>query len=106
MPTIVVSPVNVVNFSEGGGHFWVYMQYVQGLRALGCDVYWLEGFRSAGSREADVRRVAPLLARLERFGLGGKVLLYSIDGRTHVEPATYMGLQAGEAESILEQADL
>src|SRR6185295_12053215 len=106
MPTIVVSPVNVVNFSEGGGHFWVYMQYVQGLRALGCDVYWLECFRSAGSRDADARRVAPFLARLERFGLGGKVILYPIDGRADAEPATYLGLEADEAESIFEQADL
>jgi len=47
MPTVVISPFNVLNFPEGGGHFWVYMQYAQGLRELGCDVYWLEAFPSS-----------------------------------------------------------
>src|SRR5262245_28794580 len=46
MPTVVISPFNVVNFPEGGGHFWVYMQYAQGLRQLGCEVFWLEGFHA------------------------------------------------------------
>ena len=39
MATVVVSPFDVANFPEGGGHFWVYMQYAQGLRHLGCEVY-------------------------------------------------------------------
>ena len=42
---VVISTHNVVNFPDGGGHFWVYMQYVEGLRRAGCDVYWLEQFR-------------------------------------------------------------
>ena len=35
MTTVVISPFRTVQFLEGGGHFWVYMQYVQGLRAGG-----------------------------------------------------------------------
>jgi len=42
--TVVLSAFNVAGFPEGGGHFWVYMQYALGLRQLGCDVYWLERF--------------------------------------------------------------
>src|SRR2546422_7833269 len=42
MTTVVLSPFDVVGFPEGGGHFWVYMQYALGLRRLGCEVYWLE----------------------------------------------------------------
>jgi hypothetical protein len=38
MTTVVVAPFNVVNFPEGGGRFWVYMQDALGLRQLGCDV--------------------------------------------------------------------
>src|SRR5437879_13530274 len=45
MATIVLSAFDVANFPGGGGHFWVYMQYAQGLRRLGGDVYWLEEFR-------------------------------------------------------------
>ncbi len=39
MPTVVLSAFNVAGFPEGGGHFWVYLQYVLGLRQLGCEVY-------------------------------------------------------------------
>ena len=42
MPTVVLSAYNVANFPEGGGHFWVYMQYALGLRQCGADVYWLD----------------------------------------------------------------
>ena len=31
----VISVYKVANFPDGGGHFWVYMQYAQGLRRLG-----------------------------------------------------------------------
>jgi hypothetical protein len=48
MTTVVVSPYRTLKFLEGGGHFWVYMQYVQGLRQAGCEVYWLERVPSGG----------------------------------------------------------
>ena len=55
MPTVVIAAYNVAAFPEGGGHFWVYLQYVLGLRQLGCDVYWLEGLRTMG-RPTNTRR--------------------------------------------------
>src|SRR5881396_2984186 len=80
MPTVVISPFNVVNFAEGGGHFWVYMQYALGLRQLGCDVCWLEGFCSRGDEASDQALLDPFRARMERFGLGGKLILYPMTG--------------------------
>jgi hypothetical protein len=78
MPTVVISPYNVANFPEGGGHWWVYMQYALGLRRLGCEVYWLEGFRTQGNADQDAAALATFHARLERHGLGGKSILYLI----------------------------
>src|SRR5207253_2753238 len=76
MPTIVIAPYSVAAFPEGGGHFWVYLQYVLGLRQLGCDVYWLEAFRTKGRAERETAALATFRARMEQHGLGGKVLLY------------------------------
>src|SRR2546422_1389594 len=76
MATVVVSTYKVASYPEGGGHFWVYTQYVLGLQQLGCDVYWLEKLRSSGSAAQDAARVAEFLKRIERFGLGGKCVLY------------------------------
>src|SRR5437867_641188 len=108
MPIVVLSPFNVVNFPEGGGHFWVYMQYALGLRQLGCDVYWLECFHSRGDEASDQALLAPFRARMERFGLGGKLILYPMTGPNR-EPALsreFAGMSALEAEEIFEGADL
>ena len=108
MPTVVLSPFSVINFSEGGGHFWVYMQYAQGLLGSGCNVYWMEAFRSRGSREMDELMLAPFRARMERYGLGDKLILYPSDDAKIADglPKEYMGLARSEAEAIFERADL
>jgi hypothetical protein len=72
MATVVISPFGVAGFPAGGGHFWVYAQYAQGLLRLGCEVVWLERVSGALS-EADA---ATFFARMERCGLGGRALLY------------------------------
>src|SRR6266478_6533471 len=76
MVTVVISPVNVVNFPDGGGHFWVFMQYVQGLHQLGCEVYWLERFCSGGDQGHDALVLSTFVKRMERYGLAGKLILY------------------------------
>jgi hypothetical protein len=108
MPRVVISPFNVVNFSEGGGHFWVYMQYAQGLRQMGCEVYWLESFRPNGDHGMDAAQLAPICARMERFGLRDKFILYMSPGANGASglPSEYVGLTPAEAESIFERTDL
>jgi hypothetical protein len=108
MSVVVISPSNVATFPEGGGHFWVYMQYVQGLRQLGYEVYWLERFQSSGDREQDELKLSTFYKRMERYELGGKVILYSIqdsksDNRTEYE---YIGVCPSEAETIFRRAEL
>jgi hypothetical protein len=39
MTTVVLATVRMLQFLDTGGHFWVYMQYAEGLRRLGCEVY-------------------------------------------------------------------
>ena len=64
MPTVVVSAYNVAAFPEGAGHLWVYLQYVLGLRQLGCDVYWLERFRPGRNRSGVTPQRAAYSRRL------------------------------------------
>ncbi len=102
MTTIVVSAYNVADFPQGGGHFWVYMQYVQGLRRLGCDVYWLEAFRGSGDPQRDSEALSTFAQRMERFGLAGKLILYS----GPVGSREYLGVRPAEAEAVFGRADL
>jgi hypothetical protein len=101
MSTVVVSPYRTLEFLEGGGHFWVYLQYVHGLRQVGCDVYWVEQFDSRGARQ-ERSRVHSLLRRLERYGLAGKVILCTDAGGER----TYIGATRSEAHELFERADV
>jgi hypothetical protein len=105
---IVISPTSVASFPEGGGHFWVFMQYAQALRRLGCEVHWLERIDESGERRCDASAISIFLERLERFGLGGAALLYTESAEDGDEAPTrhYLGIEPERAEAILRQADL
>ena len=84
MTLVVLASHRLLEFPTAGGHFWVYLQYAEGLRALGCDVFWLE--EDAGDGEA----LETLRSRLERFGYPERLLL---EGRP-------------ETQEVLDAADL
>ena len=108
MPTVVISAFNVANFPEGGGHFWVYMQYVLGLRGCGCDVYWLERFVTSDDDARDAAAIATFLERMARFGLAGRVILMAGPDPARVPAARteVRGLPAAEADAVFRRADL
>src|SRR5512145_911276 len=76
MHKVVVAPTRVANFPAGGGHFWAYMQYVQGFLQHGCEVYWLEKFESTGDLAKDRALCEHLRQRLAAFGLADRLLIY------------------------------
>ncbi|HLX25511.1 MAG TPA: hypothetical protein VKR05_00850, partial [Candidatus Cybelea sp.] len=96
---IVVSPHNVVNYPPGGGHFWVYAQYVDGLQRIGCDVWWLEEFRRSGDAKEEAARVAILKERLQRLGMGERIILYT-------EDQTFVNCTASQARKVFRDTDL
>ncbi len=107
MTTIVISPANVADFHDGGGHFWVYMQYVQGLRALGCDVFWLERFDGSGDAARDHASLHIFLERMRRYDLAGKVVIHRPG--TPFPPADDndgLTLTGKAAEALCARADL
>ena len=108
MITVVISVYKVANFPDGGGHFWVYMQYAQGLRRLGCEVYWLEQFRPPPDPAQEATLLSRFFERMRRFGLEGKALLYSANrGRAEgPESFRFVGCESSEVEGVLRRADL
>ena len=112
MATIIISPCNVVNSIDVGGHFWVYMQYAQALGRLGCEVYWLERFHSSGDQDLDAAMLETFLKQMERYGLGGRTILYTSSeqknepGNEDRGPRKYIGLTASQAKAVFRRADL
>src|SRR3989454_2936732 len=91
MATVVVSPFDVANFPGGGGHFWVYMQYAQGLRRLGCEVYWLEEVRpgQAGPGGGGGRAPPPVFRGIGQVRPAGPLPLFTGRGGPGGPPALF-----------------
>jgi hypothetical protein len=102
MTTVVVSPVSVATFPEGGGHFWVFLQWIRGLQRCGCDVWWLECLEPKYGREPDERMVELFLARLAAVGLGDRALVY----RERDGGVEFVNAEPGFGLAVLDRADL
>jgi len=107
MPVVVIAPYSVADFPEGGGHFWVYMQYVLGFRQLGCEVYWLEALHNMVG-DGQEAALPPFRARMRRHGLEGKCILYAAPSNEPMPeaPTEYLDMSRDEAEAVFEKADL
>ena len=68
---------NTLNFTMGGGHLWVYLNWALGLRALGCQVIWLEAVAPHRPAHKVRAKVVALKRRLERYDLAGCLALCS-----------------------------
>jgi hypothetical protein len=108
MPTVVISPFAVAGFPEGGGHLWVYLQYVLGLQQMGCEVYWLEAFHSKGRPEQEAAALSRFQAELRQYGLDRRVILYITQSKraSPEAPRDYFNMSRDEAEEIFARADL
>jgi glycosyltransferase involved in cell wall biosynthesis len=102
MTSVVVAPTDVAMFPEGGGHFWVYLQWVRGLERLGCEVWWLEHVGPTRLRAPDDNLVARFLRTAADLGLAERVILYTEDPDGRVR---YFNREA-DAEAVLRRADL
>jgi hypothetical protein len=66
---VFIGSAFVAKYPTGGGNFWVPLQYVLGLRALGVEAYWLELLWPQGDL-ARARRFIPTFRRyVEAAGL-------------------------------------
>src|SRR5262245_4459036 len=100
MSTVVCLAANTLEYPEGGGHLWVYLNWALGLRALGCRVIWLEAVAS-GTPIAEVNRLsASLKGRLERYGLADCLALCAASGGP-LDPGTSGAITDTGADLLL-----
>jgi hypothetical protein len=104
--SVCIAPTNTLWYQQAGGHFWVYLNWALGFRALGCDVFWLEGVDPQVAPEVLQQAIINLKTRLEPYGLARHVALFSQTGST-LSPALTDGCldldAAAEADLFLNQ---
>lgn len=103
MTSVVVSPTSVAMFPEGGGHFWVFLQWIRGFQRAGCDVWWLECLDRLYGREPDQRVVDTFTRNLASVGMDDRVIIYRISDAGRPE---FVNVSDGVASSVLGSADL
>jgi hypothetical protein len=87
-------------YLKGGGHFWVPLNWALGLRALGCDVIWLEPIDPSTPVEEVWTLTRRLKERLAPYRLRDCVALSSITGEP-LDPAAVEGCLDIDAASEL-----
>jgi hypothetical protein len=81
--TVCLGAANL-DYPEGGGHLWVYLNWALGLRGLGCDVVWLEAVDPALPVEKATTLLAKLKSHLQPYDLAEQIALCSTtDVRLH-----------------------
>ena len=104
----------MLQFADAGGHLWAYMQYIQALRQLGCDVYlfdtsWVNASRANRSRvDENLRHVDEFFDRMAHYGLRDRVIValepgkYAADGQR----VQYLGIAERDAKELFSSIDL
>jgi len=70
----------VASYLEGGGSFWIPLQYLLGLRAHGVDAYWLEVFHAGEDATEDCDRIRTFFQRAKSAGAGENVVVLYLSG--------------------------
>jgi hypothetical protein len=101
--TICLSAATL-SYPQGGGHLWVYLNWALGLQGLGCQVVWLEEVEPHIPPPEAQALTVTLKSRLERYGLGTAVALFSATGE-RLSPEVTVGCldldAAAEADLFL-----
>ena len=72
--------VGTTGCPEAGGHLWAYLNWALGLRALGCEVIWLEQLSASAPTQKMRANVAAVRSRLQPYGLSEHLALSSHTG--------------------------
>jgi len=92
---IFVGSAFVAKYPEGGGNFWVPLQYLLGLRALGLEAYWLELLWPQGDVARARAFIDPFRRNVEALGVAEWVTLVFFPENERDDPpgrAEHVGL--------------
>ncbi len=95
---------DTIGYPEGGGNLWAYLNWALGLRALGCEVIWLETMEPETSADDARSLVGVLKSRLERADLAQSLAVCASTGE-ELAPGVLNGCldlnAAAEADLLL-----
>ena len=97
MPGVFVGSAFVAKYPNGGGNYWVPLQYLLGLRDLGVDAWWLEMVASTGDGVTDRLFRDTFLDAARRLGVADRVVLVELpDGFDRPDSRVVHGMSTAD----------
>jgi hypothetical protein len=84
--TVCLSSRGCLNYPNGGGYLWIFLNWALGLRSAGCNVVWLEEIPAGFEPEKVYRLMLAFKERLRPYGLADSLALHASPGQA-VPPA-------------------
>jgi hypothetical protein len=105
---IVVANGCLIHYPEGGGVWIGFLQYLQGLRALGHDVLWLELYKPSGNTELDEKRIGKFFAIFREYDVADAacVLADAAPTPASLKTPALIGKTTQEVEDFIRTADV
>jgi hypothetical protein len=98
--TIFIGSAFVAKYPNGGGNYWVPLQYLLGFKELGVDAFWLEILESTGRAEVDDHFIEQFFAHATTFGVRDRVVLaFFPSGTEHPAHRIVHGMPAQELDA-------
>jgi hypothetical protein len=101
MSATVCISANTIEYPEGGGHLWVYLNWALGMQEAGARVIWLERVKSRAPEEKILVNAKLLSERLVKFGLSGSVVLFREEDNKEKPLPGYAGLEEATRADLL-----
>ncbi|HEX3356284.1 MAG TPA: hypothetical protein VHS31_04815 [Tepidisphaeraceae bacterium] len=92
---------NTIEYPEGGGLLWVYLNWALGLREAGAKVIWLEGVKTRVPEEKAIANAKILNDQLAKFGLKDSLVLFRADEAGEKPVQGYPGLDGAAHADLL-----
>lgn len=95
--SVFVGSAFVAKYPNGGGNYWVPLQYLLGLRDLGVDAWWLELCATTGDAATDRLFRETFLDSARRLGVADRVILVEFpEGYDHPDRRIVHGVPPSE----------
>jgi hypothetical protein len=100
MSVTVCIVANTLRYPKGGGHMWVYLNWALGLRAIGCEIVWLEGLFETAT-QTPCAGIEDLKRRLAPYRLDDRVSVWGDLSGSEVGPLGSISLEEAASSADL-----
>lgn len=79
--TVCLSSRGCLNYPNGGGYLWIFLNWALGLRSAGCNVVWLEEIPAGFEADHVYNLMVAFKKRLQPYGLADALALHASPGQ-------------------------